>query len=180
DTWRCWWLKRRRPARSATDTAGSIPGWSRPRPCAASTRPPGTSTRRRPRPRAEHSRPCPKAGTLTETDPMPWTGWVSEQTSDNADPHGAQPPRDRDPDGEAIQVALGHARGARGGGDTATEHVGQTTAATLVQQDEHDGAQAEDGQQDLKDELQQRQIHVDEHLPLRRADRSSIRHGPGP
>src|SRR5699024_5009727 len=119
-------------------------------------------------------------GHLTVTGPLSWMGWVSEHLLDEAEPHGAQPPRDRDPDGEAIQVALGHARGARGGGDTATEHVGQTTAATLVQQDEHAGEQAEDGQQDLKDELQRRQIEVDEHLPLRRADRSSIRHGPGP
>src|SRR5690606_29698654 len=69
---------------------------------------------------------------------------------------------------------------ARGGGDAAAEHVGEPAAASLVQQDEHDRQQAQDGQQDLEDELEKREIHGEGHLPPRRTDRSSIRHGPGP
>lgn len=64
--------------------------------------------------------------------------------------------------------------------DAAAEHVGQAAAAPLVQQDEHDREQAEDGQHDLKDELQQGQIHEGRHLPRRQDDRYSIRHGPDP
>ena len=51
-----------------------------------------------------------------------------------------QPEDDR----EAVEVALRDTRGAEVRRDAATEHVGQPTAATLVQQDEQGQQQARD------------------------------------
>ena len=57
-------------------------------------------------------------------------------------------------DGDPVEVSLGHAGRAEAGRDATAEHVGQTAAAALVQQDEQRQQEARETEQDLQDDLE--------------------------
>src|SRR6478735_7338355 len=75
---------------------------------------------------------------------------VGEQQAQRDD---AGEPDDADADREPVEVALGDRRAAQRAGDTATEHVGEAAAATLVQEDQHDHQEAGDDQDDREEEI---------------------------
>ena len=62
-------------------------------------------------------------------------------------------PGDAEDDREAVQVPLGHAGGAESGAHAAAEHVGQTAATALVEQDEQGQQEAGDTQEDLQNDM---------------------------
>src|SRR4051794_18579268 len=63
-------------------------------------------------------------------------------------------PHDAEDHGETVEVALRDARSAKVGGDTATEHIGEATAAAPVEKNEKRQEQAGDAQQNLQDDLE--------------------------
>lgn len=56
-------------------------------------------------------------------------------------------------DGEPVEVSLSNTRRAQPGAHAAAEHVGKTTAPSLVQQDQESEQKAGDSQQDLQDDM---------------------------
>ena len=56
----------------------------------------------------------------------------------------------RDPDRDPVEVLLGDGGSTEPARDAATEHVGQATAASLVQQDHHDEERARQDEQDAE------------------------------
>src|SRR6476661_5570336 len=84
-----------------------------------------------------HPRPVPSAG----------------EALDQAETDDGSGPDQTDGDGEAVEVALGDRGPAHGAGHAAAEHVGETAALALVEQDEQGQEQASQDQDDLEADL---------------------------
>jgi len=83
-----------------------------------------------------------------------WRVLDHRKTCDQAEPDDCGEPYQRDGNCDAIEIALGNARGTQPGSDSATKHVGEAAAATLVQQNEQGEQQARDHQDDDQCDLQ--------------------------
>src|SRR5690349_16154731 len=73
---------------------------------------------------------------------------------DESEHDDARHPHESEDHRDPVEVALGHAGGAEARGDAAAEHVGQTAAAALVQQDEQRQQEAREPEQHLQDDLE--------------------------
>src|SRR5690348_6539392 len=73
------------------------------------------------------------------------------ELGDESERDDARDPHEPEDDRDAIEVALGDARGTEAGRHPAAEHVGKTAAAALVQQDEQRQQEAREAEQHLQD-----------------------------